>query len=862
MLKSIGSRTRTAIAAALMLLTLTGVTFAEEGESSESAPLPKGAVARLGTTRFRGAGNVRQLMFSKDGKKLYSMGYASSSQELTIWDAESGLAEKRITVPARSTYGVTVTADGKRVVYGDRQGKLKVRPLSKNGKEKGYGVNESYISRVEVSPDGNVAAVMGSKRMQLWDLENNRQLHEFPRSQYMQFTPDGNGLVLVAGGYARNKKNRPQIALYSVKTGKKIREFSSGKERYTWAAVSGDGKYLAASTGYRRNKVQVRVWNLETGKELQGFKGHRYMASQVAFTRSGHILASVGNYGELNIWDVAKGKKLHSLTPAGGRARFTAVALSPDGKRVATGGYDQVIRLWNLETGKQILQGEGHQGAVISVALTMDGRSAITASQDSTVRMWDLPSGKSRGIVADTKNPVWSVAFTEDGRHFATGEQDGQVKLWDTETGRSTKDLDELKGVARSVGVSVVHGRVTAVSSSGQVRSWDLESGKTRNSHQLATGYLYGSAVSPLATVVAGIQRGNVLFQDVRSGQKVKVSTSLGRVYRSMCSFSPAGDLFGWSMGGRVGVVEVDSGKEVLRFASRGGGSSRSRAQRAYFSGALAFSPCGRFLAHGIDNGRVELLDLRSGSRVAEIQGHASKNRPRGRARVYYGSRVGGNTVQDMAFTADSRYLVTVSGDSTGLVWDIDKIAPAEKKLRFDPNAIATVWDELATGNGAQAYAAYWKLKAAGDKSVDFLEDHLKPVSRPDQKNLQAHIESLDADEYDRRQSAQMELSELGPIIRSDLQKALKEHKAPSAEFRNRIERLLADMENPVVRSGGMLRGLRAIRVLERINTPEAWEIIETVAGGVKDSRLTRSAEAALARHRARTTQRAEKKSK
>ena len=109
------------------------------------------------------------------------------------------------------------------------------------------------------------------------------------------------------------------------------------------------------------------------------------------------------------------------------------VAFNPDGRRLATGGQGNTVKIWDVETGEELQTLEGHSGEIYTVAFSPDsgGRWIASAGEDSIVKVWDSRSGvlvrSFRGHLA----LVSSVAFSPDGRQLFSGSRDTTVKVWD-----------------------------------------------------------------------------------------------------------------------------------------------------------------------------------------------------------------------------------------------------------------------------------------------------------------------------------------------------------------------------------------------------------------------------------------------
>jgi hypothetical protein len=168
--------------------------------------------------------------------------------------------------------------------------------------------------------------------------------------------------------------------------------------------------------------------------------------------------------------------------------------------------------------------------------------------------------------------------------------------------------------------------------------------------------------------------------------------------------------------------------------------------------------------------------------------------------------------------------------------------------LSLRPDQLENLWTNLADPDGIRAYRAIWTLAAASRDSVPFLAQRVRPMARAEDEQLARWIADLDSAVFADRDKATRELERQGEVAEPLLRKALTGD--PSPEVRRRIEALRSKLHGPVT-SADALRSIRAVEVLEHIATPEARQVLQNLATGAADARLTREAKAALARQEA-----------
>jgi WD40 repeat protein/mono/diheme cytochrome c family protein len=181
----------------------------------------------------------------------------------------------------------------------------------------------------------------------------------------------------------------------------------------------------------------VELISAETHAPVRTLSGHRGSVNALVFSKDGRQIFSVGGeaglLGEVRQWHVADGLLVRSFQ--GHKDAIYSVALSPDGQILATGSYDQKIKLCNTQTGTELRTLSGHNGAIFDLAFRPDGRILASGSADRTVKLWDSASLTER--LALERQPDWApaVAFTSEDRGVVVGRLDGTIQFYDTTQG-------------------------------------------------------------------------------------------------------------------------------------------------------------------------------------------------------------------------------------------------------------------------------------------------------------------------------------------------------------------------------------------------------------------------------------------
>jgi hypothetical protein len=198
--------------------------------------------------------------------------------------------------------------------------------------------------------------------------------------------------------------------------------------------------------------------------------------------------------------------------------------------------------------------------------------------------------------------------------------------------------------------------------------------------------------------------------------------------------------------------------------------------------------------------------------------------------------------VTALTFSPDSAAIVAGLRDGTILIWELADAIPKTSAATLSDAELQARWIDLVSDKAAEAHEAIGVLVASSSQSVPFLRDRLRPTPAVDAGKIQCWIADLN-NEFAVRESASKELSKIAAQIEPQVRKVLGEEVPP--ETRRRLEGILAKLDSP---DASTVRTIRAITILERIGSPDARAVLQTLAGGAPGAHATEEAAASLQR--------------
>ena len=551
--------------------------------------------------------------------------------KIRVWDPTNGRLIREFKAHKGGVSGVEFSPKGKLVVSGGRDGRVRLWRVNDGQEIQSFERKGFYISQVGASsagasdktlsvlrPGDLILDVVGQGSLTLKDIGEAAASSD-SSSESLWGNSSGDKGVL-------EQKGIDKVRLLVLRNGKRSEVSVTREEiksvdtkelaRIDALAFSPDGRYVAAAS----KNGALQLWETASGDEVLRMSGRGADDASVAFTSTGRLFSSVASGPIVKMSKNRERKKwieLGSKLPG-----LVSADLSPDGKILATGHSDQIVRLWDLDAGRLVRILEGHSAEVQAVAFSPDGQTIASTTYGEEIKLWHVQTGRERWTYTIEGNVrMKTVVFTPDGKYVTA-----PGKLVDVDTGQAEKKL-EISTKGRRGGRH------------GPVRGWVCMS---PNGWLLSTWYRHAMWRIPIqlldiesGRLVNTINRfqGNVLSADFSSdGHYLAYGTSASRLFlydvrkHESAGFIPLKKNYD----GRVGMgKDTEAAVQSVRFA-----------------------PDSKHLATGSADASIRLWKIDSRKCVQTLRGHAA-----GIVSVHYGP--------------EGEIIISTSTDGTAKVWQV-----------------------------------------------------------------------------------------------------------------------------------------------------------------------------------------------
>ena len=644
------------------------------------------------------------------------------------------------------------------------------------------------INVLQFSPDGTQLAVGSNTGIWLYDVEIGKEISMFPGiCQSLAFSPDGQ--LIASGG--------PRFQLWETTTGQKIPHI----EKLRLAAALHFSEDSKTIIGLDHRKNTIAKLDIETGE--RNVKKVKEMATRstdasLSYALTADIFAVGRQDGKIDMGNTRTGEKLATLSghtseiqerlllaadekpphPGEVQVQFAdgtlnsvlVLAFSPDGTKLASGSRDKTVRLWDTDTGNELMTLRKHTGWINTLAFSPDGKRIASGSTDKTVQLWDTATGAHLATLTKHRRGIAALAFSPDGQTLASGSMDGTIRFWNTTTGTLLPiHLTEHTDWVKAVSFFENNTTLASVAFNGIITFWDLKtSEKTGGQTVGPRDFLLTSAFSPDGTklVSAGAKSATshnvgygkvitkqepdllVRLTDFRTGHELATLTKTvgGILNEGNMTFSPDGKRVAFHGSGKIHVWRTET-SDVLTISPLEQNHENpgellndlEMINRLTTIGlleevtVLVFSPDGKKLVSGALGGKVQMWDAATGTKLTTFL--AGQN-PDDKETLANFSIAIQEPIKALAFSSNGALLAIGSEHKIRLLGRRKqpslKDAYLTESLAFSPDNTVLV---AGLTNGG---IALWDL-ATGEK-ITTLNGHTQPVETlvfsPDGKTL------------------------------------------------------------------------------------------------------------------------------
>ncbi len=732
------------------------------------------------------------------------------------------------------------------------------------------------ILALAYAPDGRtIVAGGGNDPVRFWNARTGQMIREInePWVNSLTFSPSGETLIM--GGYQKI------VRLWSVKLNKEIGRLDGHKAPIKAVAVAPDTSTIASGS----QDGLIYLWDWNTKSKIAELKGHSEEVTALAFSpdRDSTLFASAGSDRTVVIWDLLDNKVRRKLDAGCG---VLAIAFASDGKTLYSAGDDNLIRRWEVATGKLLGTFKGHQEIVVS--LVVHGENVVSGSLDKTIRIWNGKTGdivkvfprgagdvdaldvsidgtiataglsatirqfdaKTGAEIAPPTGPaasLQSLFLTRDNKKLVGVAFDGQAFVWNVANDKAERSWD-TKLAGESVSALASDGVSLAVAGQG-VRVFNVETGQETASQT-------GESVVALAwspgsdTLAVGLRSGNVELWNVPAKKVERTVKYAGQL--QALAWSPDGKKLVAAGGQKVSVWNPATGDLTRTFDIKDG-----PAPNHPIVASLTFGPDSKTIAAGMFDASIRVFSIEA--RIPSdplfhrnCEGHASVAysiafSPDGRTLIsgsfdktirlweaFSGKTIAtfkghGGPVVGVAFTNNGRSAFTGSLDTVIYQWDVPGLTGKGTlpNIVLSPQEVADAWSNLTLEETAKGHEFLWRVIASPKPAVD---DLAKKIYLVDPENVRKLFKELDSGNFAIRNTAMAKLIGYGRWMEGRYDEALID--PPSLEYKRRVEMLKdkLNQSNSPSLVQERLRLRRFMLICEQVGTPEALAALKMLS--------------------------------
>jgi len=388
-----------------------------------------------------------------------------------------------------------------------------------------------------------------------------------------------------------------------------------------FACVSSSGSNGQRAIGSEQNEESHVQFKIQTDKfqvEVYPQMGHSRWVNAVSFSPDRKHILSGSTDRTIKLWDIETGREIKSFL--GHSDYIHAISFSPDGKYVLSGSGDRTVKLWDITTGNNIKTFSGHSRAVSSISISPDGLQLLSGSYDRTIKLWDISKGCELKTFSGHTGIINSVSFSPDGKLALSGSDDKTVKLWDISTGKEVRTLLGHSDWVNSISFSPDGKLALSGSDDKTIKLWDITTGNEIRTFTVNSGNVRSVCFSPDGLhILSGIgypfnRYEDIILWEIATGREIRSFSGHTDNVRSIC-LSPDGlQVLSGSVDRTIKLWDIATGHEIKTFSGH-----------TEWVTSISSSPDGLQILSGSVNKTITLWDITIGSVIKTFSEHTGE---------------------------------------------------------------------------------------------------------------------------------------------------------------------------------------------------------------------------------------------